>query len=64
MGRGLMQSPHFHSCFFELWNNCGTVEKKATKSSTTVVVYVYTTVVVTVDQVRNVVDELWGSVGR
>ena len=44
--------PQFHSCFFELWSNCGTVVKEATISSTTVVVYIYTTVVVTVDQMK------------
>ncbi len=41
--------PQFHSCFEISVENCGTVEKKATNSSTTVVVYIYTTVVVTVD---------------
>lgn len=30
--------PQFHSLFFELWKNCGTVEIKAQKPSTTVVV--------------------------
>jgi hypothetical protein len=33
-----MLSQQFHSCFFELWTNCGTVEEKATNTSTTVVV--------------------------
>ena len=51
--------PHFHSCFSELWMNCGTVEEKATNTSTTVVVCIRHTTVVECGLDETVVDELW-----
>ena len=54
-----MLFPHFHSCFSELWTNCGTVEEKATNTSTTVVVCIRHTTVVECGLDETVVDELW-----
>ena len=64
MGRDLMQSQQFHTLFFEVWKKCGSVEKKATKTSTTLFLYIIGSVVVSVDQVWSVADEVWRSVGR
>ena len=52
--------PHTSTLVFKrVWKKCGSVEKKATKTSTTLFLYIIGSVVVSVDQVQSVANEVW-----